>query len=307
MAAARLLPFLILLVGASETQDAPKWARGPVSDPQSIRIFIRADDFGYTHASNTAFRQLAERKAITDASLLAVGPWFTDAARIARANPQVGIGLHLAITSEWRSLRWGPIAGGARVPGLVSADGYFYKNYWTRNLLGLAPEARAIRTDTLPSILDVDEEIRAQVAFARRHGLRIDYLDCHMGATCLPPIRSAMLELAEELCLPIPENDWMGHREIGFQPSEDRAGTIANFVKLLDTLPPGLFRIVTHPATDTEELRAVDAVDGESEARRRQVELDALLAPEVAAAIQRRKIQLVSIRDLWNDRTCQLK
>lgn len=307
MAIARLLPLLVLLADGVAAQSAPTWARGPASGSQQIRIFIRADDLGYTHASNIAFRQLAEKGAVTDASLMAVGPWFTEAVQVARAYPSVSIGLHLAITSEWRSLRWGPILGAERVPTLVSADGNLYKNYWTRNLRDRPAEARAIRTDQLPSIQDVDAEIRAQVAFARRQGLQLDYLDCHMGAACLPPLRSAMIKLAEELCLPIPEHGWMGDQEVGFQPTESAATNISNFTKLLDSLRPGLYRIVAHPAVNTEELRAVDSLDGESEARKRQAELDALLSSEIAATIRRRGIQLVSIRDLWDPRTCKLR
>ena len=307
MSMARILPFLVFLADAVVAQSEPAWARGPASGSQHIRIFIRVDDLGYTHASNTALRQLAEKGVVTDASLMAVGPWFTEAVQVARAYPSVSIGLHLAITSEWRSLRWGPILGAERVPTLVSADGSFYKNYWTRNLRDLPADARAIRTDQLPSIQDVDAEIRAQVAFARRQGLQLDYLDCHMGATCLPPIRSAMIRLAEELCLPIPEHGWMGDQEVGFQPTESAVTNISNFTKLLDSLRPGLYRIVAHPAVNTEELRAVDSLDGESEARKRQAELDALLSPEIAAVIRRRGIQLVSIRDLWDPRTCKLR
>ncbi len=307
MAVARLLPFLVLLADGVAAQSAPTWARDPTSGSQQIRVLIRADDFGYTHASNAAFRQLAGKGAVTAASLMAVGPWFTEAVQVARAYPSVSIGLHLAITSEWRSLRWGPILGADRVPTLVSPDGYFYKNYWTRNLRDLPAEARAIRTDQLPPIHDVDAEIRAQVAFAHRQGLQLDYLDCHMGATCLPPVRSAMIRLAEELCLPIPEHGWMGDQEVGFEVTESAATTIANFARLLDTLRPGLYRVVTHPAVNTEELRAVDSLDGESEARKRQAALDALLSPEIAAVIRRRSIQLVSIRDLWDARTCRLR
>ena len=307
MVVARLLPYLVLLADVVAAQSAPTWARGPASDAQRIRVLIRADDIGYTHASNTAFRQLAEKGAVTAASLMAVGPWFTEAVQLARAYPQLSIGLHLAITSEWRTLRWGPLLGAERVPSLVSPDGNFYKNYWTPDLSKLPAEARAIRTDRLPPIQDVDAEIRAQVASARRHGLRVDYLDCHMGAVCLPPVRSAMVRLAAELCLPIPEQGWMGYQGVGFEVAENAAITIANFTRLLDSLRPGLYRIVTHPAADTEELRAVDPLDGETEARKRQAVLDALLSPEVAAVIRRRNIQLVSIRDLWDDRACKLR
>jgi len=302
-----LLVLLSLLADVVSAQSTPAWARSPDSTAQRIRVLIRGDDFGYTHASNTAFQQAAQSGILTSASLMPVGPWFAEAARIARGQPRLSIGLHLTITSEWHPLRWGPLLGADRVPSLVSPDGFFYKNYWTRNLRDLPAELRAIRTDQMPEVAEVAAEMRAQVAFAHRQGLRIDYLDCHMGATCLPALRSAMITLAAELCLPIPEHGWMGDTEVGFRVTESADTTIANFRALLDSLRPGLYRVVVHPAANTEELRAADSVDGESEARKRQAILDALLSPEIATVIRRRDIQLVSVGDLWDQRACRLR
>jgi hypothetical protein len=49
-----------------------------------------------------------------------------------RAHPEWSIGAHLAITSEWDRLRWGPVLPISKVPSLIAPDGFFYRQnyYW---------------------------------------------------------------------------------------------------------------------------------------------------------------------------------
>jgi hypothetical protein len=77
-------------------------------------------------------------------------------------------GVHLTLNSEWKSLRWGPAAGMTAVPSLADADGFFFPT-----------SAALYRNHADPR--DVERELRAQLARARRSGLRIDYVDYHMG------------------------------------------------------------------------------------------------------------------------------
>lgn len=310
---------IVLLFGTAipaAAQESPAWGRQP-SAASKIRLFVRGDDFGNSHASNVALREALDGGVLGWVSILVVGPWVGETTRLLEKYPNASVGLHLAITSEWDRLRWRPLLSATEVPMLVAPDGAFYKNYWKNSnsiqqrLQSLEPDARArldrIMAAELPDPRQVEAELRAQVQRAKDLGLRIGYLDCHMGVACLPTLRPIMFKLAQELCVPIPEHGWMGHQEVGFRIEENPEATIANFRNLLVSLRPGLHRVVTHPAADTPETRAMDSFTGESEARRRQAVLTALQAPAVQQVIAERGIELVSAHDLWDYTACQLK
>lgn len=312
----RAILLLLTMATPATAQEAPSWARGTSDEPR-IRLFVRGDDFGSSHSSNIALSEGLEAGVLGWASVIVVGPWVTEATRILQRYPEASVGLHLTLTSEWDQLRWRPLLSAAEVPTLIAPDGAFFKNYWRNSsnirqqLATLEPEAQArlshIMAPELPAPRQAAAELRAQVQRAKALGLRIDYIDCHMGVACLPELRSVMFELAAELCVPIPENGWMGHKEVGFRIEEDSAATIQNFQDLLLSLDPGLYRLVTHPAADTPEARAIDATYGDSEARKRQAVLTALRADEIHKAIMERGIELVTVRDLWDSEACQLK
>jgi len=143
---------------------------------------------------------------------------------------------------------------------------------------------------------------------ARQHGVRIDYLDCHMWIACLPSLRQVLIRLAAELCVPIPEAGWMGTREIIMPPiAEDLATTIRNLRGALIQLRPGLYRIVLHPAVDSEELRSVDSFWANAEAKRQQATLAALTSREIQRLVADRDIETLSVRDLWDYERCRLR
>ena len=107
----RAIVLLILLCSAASAQDG------------KIRLWLRGDDFGYTHASNVAMQKAFEEGFMSSASLLVPGPWFAETAAMAKANPGWNVGVHLTITSEWNVLRWRPVSPISAVPSLVAPDG----------------------------------------------------------------------------------------------------------------------------------------------------------------------------------------
>jgi hypothetical protein len=129
-----------------------------------------------------------------------------------------------------------------------------------------------------------------------------------MGVACKPSFAGVLIALAEELCVPIPEQGWMGTREFAFRHvGLDLATSAENFAQELGALTPGLYRLVMHPRLDVEEARAEDSYFGPTVAELGQLELDVLASPVVRAALETHSVELVSIRDLWDYQACRLR
>src|SRR5687768_9663555 len=145
------------------------------------QVLFRLDDVGMNHSVNTAIKQVAATGMPFSVSVLFACPWYQEAVEILKQNPHVSVGVHLALNSEWRSYRWGPVLGAAAVPSLVDSNGYFvHSNEAFRNMkydLG-----------------EVERELTAQMERAVRSGLRIDYVDHHMGTAASTPELRAIVE-----------------------------------------------------------------------------------------------------------------
>ena len=63
--------------------------------------------------------------ALTSSTVMACAPWAAQAGRFAAANPQLGIGVHLTLTSEWDTMRWAPVAQGDTA-SLRDEEGYMW-------------------------------------------------------------------------------------------------------------------------------------------------------------------------------------
>src|ERR1700729_307855 len=64
----------------------------------SVRLILNADDFGLTAGINRAIGELHAAGALTSATLMANGPAFDDAVRVASAHPTLGVGCHVVLT-----------------------------------------------------------------------------------------------------------------------------------------------------------------------------------------------------------------
>src|SRR5258705_12975067 len=136
-------------------------------------LIINADDLAMSHSENDASLTALDQKLVTSATVMVPAPWFGEVAAYARTHPDADLGLHLTLTAEWQTFRWGPVTPRTLVPSLVGPDGFFYST--TQDF------ARH------PKVEEVQTEVRAQTNRATSIGLDPTHLDAHMHALYATP------------------------------------------------------------------------------------------------------------------------
>ncbi len=269
---------------------------------EPTRVILRADDFGMSHAVNLALKDMVDSGIPFNASVMMVTPWVQEAAEILRDAPQVSIGLHLTLTSEFEQLRWGPISGKEAVASLVDEKGYF---------------RTSVREFLLSDydLSEVETELRAQIDRAMAMGMKVDYLDHHMGiARSTPEIAAVVEKLAGEYDLVICRYfDEHMAADIWGRPVEKKKSSVLEAMDELNEEKYNLF--VFHTAHDNTELSDLDdrntdlmsdPATGQSIlGRHRQAELNVFLSEEFKEALAGKKI--MTYGDLKKDHAGDMK
>src|SRR5438128_1672428 len=76
-----------------------------------IPVLIRCDDIGMCHSVNVAAEEVLKKGFPVSMSVMVACPWFTEAVEMLKKYPNVSIGIHLTLNSEWKQYRWGPVSG----------------------------------------------------------------------------------------------------------------------------------------------------------------------------------------------------
>ncbi len=280
------MPFRAIYIGVA-LASAPLTLHaqgGPLS------LVIRTDDIGMSHSVNLAMDRLVSTGMPISVSVMFACPWYQEAVEILKQHPNVSVGVHLVLNSEWKNYRWGPVAGSAAVPSLVDENGFFF------------PSSEALHQHN-PSVAEVEKELRAQIDRALRSGVKIDYVDYHMGtATRYPEFREVTERLAQEYGLGMSE--YFGEAEDAPQYAAAPAVKIDSLVAMINRLkpPPGVSLVVTHVGIDDAELGALLDMNTDQPladmSKNRQGELTALTSPRFRAALKARNVVLLTYRDL---------
>jgi chitin disaccharide deacetylase len=232
--------------------------------PGGVSLIVNADDFGLSAGVNRGIVEAHEKGIVTSASLMTRGPAAAEAAQLAGRYPALGLGLHIDLYEfAFRDGSWRPLYE------VVSID-----------------DEDEVRT----------EIHRQLVTFRTLVGRDPTHIDAHQHAHRAEPVRSIVLEVANELAVPVrlmtPEITYEG----GFYGQDDEGRPTPELIdprtliRLIESFPPGVTELGCHPgyAGDLESTYAVE----------RAQEVHSLCDADVRAAIERRNIRMISFGDL---------
>lgn len=255
---------------------------------QNKELLIRCDDSGMSHATNTALQQLAETGIPFSTSIMFACPWYQESVQILQNYDHISAGIHLTLNAEWKNYRWGPVAGVSAVPSLVDSTGFFVGS-------------RAAFDALEPELAHIETELRAQIERALSSGIRIDYMDYHMGTAVDKPERRALVErLAKEYNLAVSryygEADVEGMYSV---PVEEKKAHLLQVVNNLKEGTPQL--LVSHIISDTPEAQAlidINTFGVKNMSKHRFAELEALMSLDFRKALEANGVRLITYKDL---------
>ena len=279
-------------------------------------LIINADDFGLNEYINTGIIKGFKEGCITSTSLMCSAPAFEDAVALAKANPSLGIGIHLTLVGGVK-----PLLSPESIPSLLNEKGVFSLDY-----------TQFIKQFSLGKVCknEIRAELSAQIECGLSTGLKITHIDSHQHLHVLPGIIDIVIELCKKydinkVRVPAESITWTGGYSAGFGRIIGRLGlTICSELArrklkkagilfpdhffgmlaggslnetlvetIIDNLPDGYSEIMTHPGLHSEELRHLYSWGYHWED-----ELSAFVAPRNIEKIKSKGISLISFGGL---------
>ncbi len=264
-------------------------------------LIVHADDLAVAHSEDAASFDALDKHAATSASIMVPCPWLTEVAAYAKAHPDTDLGLHLTLTAEWKTDRWGPVESKDKVPSLLDPEGYLWPE--------TTPAVQHIKAD------EAEREIRAQVERAIAMGIHPTHLDSHMGVLfARPDLIAAYIKVAHDYKLPflamlgpnmssdtkslLTEKDVLLDSVVIANPSVQPANWQSFYLDAIKNLKPGLTEFIVHLAHDDAESQAVMVDHPDYGAAWRQRDYDVITSPAFKKAIEDNHVILVQWKDL---------
>ncbi len=296
--AAFALLFLAILSVTAQTKTVAERLGYPAN---AKLLILHADDLGVARSVDAASFAALDKKAVTSASVMVPCPWLTEVAAYSKDHPDADFGLHLTLTSEWKTYRWSSVEAKDKVPSLYDLDGYLWK------------DATLAAGHIKPG--EAEREIRAQIERALSLGIRPTHLDSHMGTFfATPALFAVFAKVAHDYKLPflaVKVSDernkllaLLTERDIVLD-SLVMAGAAVRpeaweefYAEAIRNLKPGLTEIIVHLGYDDAELRAVMEEHPDYGAAWRQRDFDVVTSPDFKKLLDENHVILIGWKDL---------
>ena len=237
-------------------------------------LLLHCDDAGMCEEANIAVQSYVLKGDVLSAAVMMPCPNAADMVEWAKKHPTADIGVHLTLTSEWKNFRWPTITDPAKVPGLIDKEGKMWRS------------VQEVVKNATPK--EVETEIHAQIDKMLKMGYKPTHIDTHMGTLYgSPEFAKVFFETAVKYNIPANAIDLSNKEVVDFYraagypinnemikyleayplPKLDNFGSAPdgksyenkrdNFIKLVQSLKPGLTEIIFHPSILTENLKSI--------------------------------------------------
>ena len=270
-------------------------------------LIVTADDFGQSSSINAAVIHAHREGILTCASLMPAGAAFDQAVELAKANPGLGVGLHLTLCCGR------PVLPASHIPDLVNDEGAFHD----------CPAVAGLKYFFSPAAREqLEREITAQFAKFAATGLLLDHVNGHLHFHLHPAVLRIVLRIGSRYgcrAIRLTREPWevdflqergrwayrLTHaaifelltrrsasalRKAGFFVTDQVFGLLQNghvtedyLLRLLPELPKGVSEVYSHPALESAR------------------ELQALTSKRVLELVQKDRLQLIRYQDLWSN------
>lgn len=271
--------------------------------PDAKLLIVHADDIGLAQSVNAATGQAFASGGITSGSIMVPCPWFIDFAEYYRTHPDLDVGIHITLTSEWDFYKFGGVLPSGEIPSLLDENGYFY------------PTTEEVGMHADPA--EAEKEIRAQIDRAIAYGIKPTHLDTHMGSVLAKPeLVQIYMKLGKEYEIPV----FAPRMMLFAMPEEIRETVRQEYVlvdnifmlnldgpeasweeeygKMIEKVGPGLNVMIVHLAYDNAEMQAVAVNHPAFGATWREKDLDYVQSQTFSEALEENDIHLVSWKEV---------
>jgi predicted glycoside hydrolase/deacetylase ChbG (UPF0249 family) len=172
------------------------WSLGTLAKVK--RLIINADDFGLAPGVNRAIIELQQAGALSSATLMANGPFFSPAVYMAFAQPSLAVGCHVVLVDGSPCLR------PAEVPSLVDP----------RNPSSFRNTVGSFFADLLRGRIreeEIEAEAVAQIRRVQSSGITVSHIDSHKHVHAFPRVLAPLLRAARQCgvrCVRNPFEPW---------------------------------------------------------------------------------------------------
>ena len=266
-------------------------------------LIVHADDIGLAQSVNEASSKAFASGGITSGSIMVPCPWFVDFAEHYKSHPDLDVGIHITLTSEWDFYKFGGVSSSDEIPSLLDENGYFYP---TTEEVGLYADP-----------VEAEKEIRAQIDRAIAYGIKPTHLDTHMGSVLAKtelleiymklgkeydhPVfapRMMLFAMPEEIRTLVKEEYVLVDNMFMLNDIGPDASWEEEYGKMIEKAVPGLNVMVVHLAYDNAEMQAVAINHPAFGATWREKDLNYVQSQTFHDLLKEKEIQLVTWKEI---------